>query len=53
MFVQFADPANPRFQRIDELRGNFVPVIDGEILRHEVDGTPVYAAQETEVTLPK
>lgn len=50
MFVQFADPDNPRFQLINRLEGHFVPVIDRNILAATIDGQSVYAAQETEVT---
>lgn len=53
MFVQFPDPANPRFKAIAAQDGNIVPVIDRNILRQEINGEKVYFAEETEISLPK
>ncbi|MCB1506498.1 MAG: hypothetical protein KDJ47_16105 [Hyphomicrobiaceae bacterium] len=50
LFVQFADPDNPRFQLINRLGGHFIPVIDRNILSAAIEGRSVYSAQETEVT---
>ncbi|MGF1648900.1 MAG: hypothetical protein ACFCUN_00450 [Hyphomicrobiaceae bacterium] len=49
-FVQFADPANPRFKLIQDLGGHIVPIIDRTILAQTVEGQRVYFAQETQVT---
>lgn len=50
MFVQFADPDNPRFQLINRLGGHFIPVIDRNILSARIDGNSIYFAEETAVT---
>ena len=49
LFVQFPDPASPRFELIGSLGGHVVPVIDRTILRQEIAGKKVYFAQETQV----
>lgn len=49
-FVQFADPSNPRFERINDNDLNFVPVIGREMLRQRVGGDQqVYVPQEVKV----
>ncbi|HRY08042.1 MAG TPA: hypothetical protein P5114_13050 [Hyphomicrobiaceae bacterium] len=50
MFVQFADPKNPRFQLVNRLGGHFIPVIDRNILSARIDGKAIYFAEETAVT---
>ncbi len=50
IFVQFADPDNPRFQLVNRLGGHFIPVIDRNILSARIDGKAVYFAEETDVT---
>lgn len=50
IFVQFADPENPRFQLVNRLGGHFIPVIDRNILAAHIDGQAVYFAEETAVT---
>lgn len=50
IFVQFADPENPRFQLVNRLGGHFIPVIDRNILSARIDGEAVYFAEETAVT---
>lgn len=49
LFVQFPDPDNARFKLVREKGGHIVPVIDRTILDQQVDGIPVYFAQETQV----
>jgi hypothetical protein len=49
LFVQFADPANERFELVRKLGGHLVPVIDRSILRQEIGGKKIYFAQETQV----
>ena len=53
IFVQFPNPDNPHFKTVTENGGHFVPVLFRELLTEEVDGKPVYTAEETEVTDPK
>ncbi len=53
LFVQFADPSNPRFKSIQEGGGSIVPVIDRAILRQELNGEKIYYAEETEIASPK
>jgi len=53
LFVQFPDPSNERFKLINDSKGFFVPVIDRQILRQQVDEQKIYFAQETEVSNPK
>lgn len=53
LFVQFADPANARFQSIAKAGGNIIPVIDRAILRQEANGEKIYFAEETEITPAK
>ncbi|MGD9668223.1 MAG: hypothetical protein AB7U75_04110 [Hyphomicrobiaceae bacterium] len=50
IFVQFADPDNPRFQLVNRLGGHFIPVIDRNILSARIDGKAIYFAEETAVT---
>lgn len=50
IFVQFADPENPRFQLVNRLGGHFIPVVDRNILDAKIDGSAVYFAEETAVT---
>ena len=50
VFVQFADPDNPRFQLVNRLGGHFIPVIDRNILSARIDDHAVYFAEETAVT---
>ncbi len=50
LFVQFPDPNNDRFKLIAKQKGLFVPVIDRNILRQQVDDHKIYFAQETEVS---
>lgn len=52
IFVQFPDPDNPRFKRIAEGKGRFIPVIDRNILRQEVEGQKIYYPEETDVKNP-
>mgnify|MGYP001077707595 CR=1 FL=1 len=49
-FVQFADTSNQRFEDINDAELAFIPVIDRNILRQEVNGERVYVAQEVKVT---
>lgn len=49
LFVQFPDPDNVRFKRIQELGGHIVPVIDRNILEQRIEGRQIYYAQETQV----
>jgi hypothetical protein len=49
LFVQQPDPDNPRFQKVIEQGGHFVPVIDRVILRQNVSGEKIYYAEETQV----
>jgi len=49
LFVQFPDPNNDRFKLIAKEKGLFIPVIDRNILRQQIDGQKIYFAQETEV----
>ncbi|MBI1385646.1 MAG: hypothetical protein GC150_12115 [Rhizobiales bacterium] len=53
LFVQFPDPNNPRFKAIDQAEGVFVPVLDRNILRQQINGEKIYYAQETELTNPR
>ena len=53
LFVQFPDPNNDRFKLIAREKGLFVPVIDRNILRQQIDGQKIYFAQETEVSNAK
>lgn len=50
LFVQFPDPDNDRFKLIAKEQGLFVPVIDRNILRQQVDNQKIYFAQETDVS---
>ena len=50
LFVQFPDPDNDRFKLIAKEKGIFVPVIDRNILRQQVDEQKIYFAQETDVS---
>lgn len=56
LFVQFPDPANPRFKLVTKTGAksgaHFVPVISRDILRQELGGEKVYYAQETEIAAP-
>jgi hypothetical protein len=49
-FVQFPNTKNAVFQAINDAKLNFVPVINRQILRHEVAGYRVYEPQEVVVT---
>jgi hypothetical protein len=49
-FVQLPNTKNAVFQAINDAKLNFVPVINREILRHEVSGYKVYEPQEVVVT---
>lgn len=50
-FVQFPDPANPRFERLNDAKMVFVPVIDRNILRQRfADGERAYIPLEVKVT---
>jgi hypothetical protein len=49
LFVQVPDPDNARFRLVVDLGGRFIPVIDREILRPQVNGRKIYFAQETQV----
>jgi ketosteroid isomerase-like protein len=49
LFVQQADPDNPRFRKVTDQGGHFVPVIDRAILRQQVAGEKIYYAEETQV----
>ncbi len=53
LFVQFPDPDNPRFKKIAEKGGHFIPVIDRNVLRQDIGGEKIYFAQETEIVNPK
>ncbi|MEL6288292.1 MAG: hypothetical protein AAFQ42_02835 [Pseudomonadota bacterium] len=53
LFVQFPDPANPRFTKIDRDGGRLLPVLDRNLLRQSVDGEKLYYAQETDVENPR
>jgi hypothetical protein len=50
LFVQFPDPNNDRFKLIAKEKGLFIPVIDRNILRQQIDGQKIYFAQETDVS---
>lgn len=50
-FVQFPDPSNPRFERLNEAKMAFVPVVDRAILRQRfTDGERAYKPVEVKVT---
>ena len=49
-FVQFADTSNERFEEINDAELVFIPVVDRNILRQEVNGERVYVAQQVKVT---
>ena len=49
-FVQFPDTRNEVFKLINENKLSFVPVINRNILRQEVNGTRLYEALEVNVT---
>jgi len=49
-FVQFADTSNERFETINDEELIFIPVIDRNILRQEVNGEKVYVPQQVKVT---
>ena len=49
-FVQFPNTKNAVFKAINDAKLNFVPVINRQILRHEVAGYRVYEPQEVVVT---
>jgi TRAP-type uncharacterized transport system substrate-binding protein len=50
-FVQFPDPSNPRFERLNDAKMVFVPVIDRNILRQRfADGERAYVPLEVKVT---
>jgi hypothetical protein len=51
-FVQFPDPESAPLKLVRELGGHFVPIIDREILRLQIDGRKLYFAQETQVANP-
>jgi hypothetical protein len=53
LIVQFPDPDNARFKKIQDGGGHIVPVIDRAILRQQLDGQKVYFAQETQVANAK
>ena len=53
LLVQFPDPDNPRFKKIQDGGGHIGPVIDRTILRQQLDGQKVYFAQETQVANAK
>jgi len=53
LFVQFPDPENTRFKMINKAEGAFVPVIDRNILRQQINDEKIYYAQETEISNPK
>jgi len=49
-FVQFADPSNPRFERINDNDLHYVPVVGRAMLRQRVGGDQrVYLPQEVKV----
>ncbi len=50
LFVQFPDPNNDRFKLIAKEKGQFIPVIDRNILRQQIDDQKIYFAQETDVS---
>lgn len=50
LFVQFPDPNNDRFKLIAKEKGVFIPVIDRNILRQQIDDQKIYFAQETDVS---
>lgn len=49
MFVQYPDPDHPRFKTITKNGGQFIPVIDRNILRQDISGEKIYFAEETEI----
>ena len=49
-FVQFPDTRNAVFKLINENKLTFVPVINRNILRQEINGTRLYEALEVNVT---
>ncbi|MEL7543711.1 MAG: hypothetical protein AAGJ70_08045 [Pseudomonadota bacterium] len=53
LFVQFPDPANPRFKQVNERGGRLLPVLDRNVLRQQVDGEKLYYAQATDVENPR
>lgn len=48
-FVQFPDPEDPAFKLVREMGGHFIPLIDREVLRRQINGDKIYFAQETQV----
>lgn len=52
-FVQFPDPNNPRFEKINTAKLAFIPVIDRAMLRERVNDQKVYLPQEVKVTSAK
>ena len=48
-FVQFPDPEDRTFRLVRELGGHFIPIIDREILRQQINSQKIYYAQETQV----
>jgi hypothetical protein len=50
-FVQFPDPSNPRFERLNDAKMAFIPVVDRNILRQRfADGERAYVPLEVKVT---
>ncbi|WP_170294711.1 TAXI family TRAP transporter solute-binding subunit [Roseospira navarrensis] len=50
-FVQFPDPSNARFERLNDAKMVFVPVVDRNILRQRfADGERAYVPLEVKVT---
>lgn len=53
MFVQFPDANDQRFKNIVEKNGQFIPVIDRNILRQDINGEKIYFAEDTQIANPK
>ncbi len=52
MFVQFPDANNVRFKNIIKKKGQFIPVIDRNILRQDINGEKIYFAEDTKIANP-
>ncbi len=52
MFVQFPDANDKRFKDIIEKNGQFIPVIDRNILRQDINGEKIYFAEDTQIANP-
>lgn len=53
LFVQFPDANDKRFKKVPAKGGHFIPVIDRNILRQDINGEKVYFAEDTQVENPQ